>query len=468
MNRFTLLLIVSLTLLSSCSLSSQQDKLDLSCPDCNLIMINVELLRADAVGLLNNASTATPFIDSFFSDGIVFTDVSAPAGATYESLTAVFRGQEALERPYHVFEDRKPEPDAPLTLAQVLQKDGWETAYVNEGRNSGDEVFMDVGFEYYYDSPDQRSINPSLNEFDYVLDHKSRERELLETAGEYQRQYVQYHINQLHFPFFFRTEEVFPLQKNFSYIGMTPAFSADDNLTMVEYFYDRQELEFDPYQREYDENGSFFWANFSLEQPDGSSRKIYYDLVLEENRYWYDKKLEKLDADLKEVFSHINQTGFLNNSIIVLYANHGQSLGENNLFHHSLLFQTTVHVPLLIHHPKISEPIIVDTPVSLVDLTATLYDMLGVDHRTSGVSMVSLLEGQNYQRDAIYGRNVDTKYIREGDWKLIDWGSYVTLYNLRADPYEEMDRSTDYPALAQELEEKLAAKELELKSWQKR
>ncbi|MCA9478604.1 MAG: hypothetical protein KC535_05645, partial [Nanoarchaeota archaeon] len=102
--------------------------------------------------------------------------------------------------------------------------------------------------------------------------------------------------------------------------------------------------------------------------------------------------------------------------------------------------------------------------VSLVDLTATLYDMLGVDHQTSGVSMVPLMAGGVYPRGAIYGANDVSHYIREGDWKLIvNSDVFYELFNLSADPYEEHDLVDEYPDVVTDLSEKIIAKRIELK-----
>ncbi|MCA9478413.1 MAG: sulfatase-like hydrolase/transferase, partial [Nanoarchaeota archaeon] len=334
---FMLLLII----LSSCTLPNSVPEYgpdSFSCPDCNLIILNLELLRADEVGLLNSRSNLTPHIDDFFREGVVFTDVSAPAGGTFESLTAVFRGQEEMELTYHVFEKIKPEPDAPLTLAQVLQGNGWNTAYVNEGWRSGDEVFMDVGFEYYIDDFDQRFMNYSKDLFLDTLRKLSWESEFVDGELELEHQYVQYHINQLHSSYFFDKDQILPSERNMTYVDVVDL----NDSVRVDIFQERPDFHL---FSQLDDKGNYSTFVGRLTTPSGIVQKEYIlDEILPENRYWYEKKLKLVDAELQEVFDYLEKSGLMGNSIIILYANHGESFGEHAVFHHGRLYQTTVSV----------------------------------------------------------------------------------------------------------------------------
>ena len=61
------------------------------CPRCNVIFLNIELLRADYTGLIGDTEL-TPSIDSFFENSLIFKDMTAPAGETFLSNTAVLTG----------------------------------------------------------------------------------------------------------------------------------------------------------------------------------------------------------------------------------------------------------------------------------------------------------------------------------------------------------------------------------------
>lgn len=413
------LLVFSLLLLTSCS---KYTPTDLSCPDCNLIIINVELLRADFVGLLNNETTNyTPNIDAFFNKSIIFEDAFAPAGATYESLTSVFRGQEALEREYHTIADYYSEPNAPLTLAQVLKKNSWRTAYIDEGRDSGENVGMNVGFEDYYNID-----NFALFDSSYYLIQKKLD--LLTIKNDFPKFYLHYHSNGLHPPFHFTNSSNLS-SYDFSKLNYSTVGSFMNYFYVQTFFDDGINLKVSNPKE--DEGGYYVNAFYYNGSNLTKTRKVYIEKVVNETTYWYGSKLKTVDNNLGLVFAKLNELGLINNSIIILYANHGISFGEEGLFHHGDIYPETIHVPLLIKHPYINKTIIINNSVSLVDLDQTIYSILGVKHKTSGYDLSPLILGGDYDRDYIYGRTKFSYYIIDGNWEYIYYGpTFEQLINL--------------------------------------
>ena len=55
----------------------------LYCPKCNIILLNIDLLRADYVGLINPSQDLTPNIDQYYNNAIQFTNAISASGATY-------------------------------------------------------------------------------------------------------------------------------------------------------------------------------------------------------------------------------------------------------------------------------------------------------------------------------------------------------------------------------------------------
>jgi len=179
----------------------------------------------------------------------------------------------------------------------------------------------------------------------------------------------------------------------------------------------------------------------------------------------YSQQVEYVDNVLGDFFDFLTEKGITENTIIVLYANHGDSLGDNNILTHGVSYQSCVHIPLLIRHPKIKKPVLIKKPVFLIDLVPTIYDMLGidVDYDVSGVSLIPLIEGRRYERKYVYGKSKQTEYIISGKWKLISIGSMrKRLYNIAKDPYEQYNLLHRYPKIARELEAEIRLKKIEL------
>ncbi|OBT49607.1 choline-sulfatase, partial [Pseudogymnoascus sp. 24MN13] len=140
------------------------------------------------------------------------------------------------------------------------------------------------------------------------------------------------------------------------------------------------------------------------------------------------------------------------NTIIVFSGDHGDMLGERGLWYKMSLFEASVRVPLLIHHPASFPARHVSSHVSTLDILPTLVDLVGTKLWDTldidGHSLYPFLRGAsaNAAKDTAYaeycgeGTVSPLMMIRRGKWK------YVTcpvdpeqLYDLSADPLELID-----------------------------
>ena len=93
----------------------------------------------------------------------------------------------------------------------------------------------------------------------------------------------------------------------------------------------------------------------------------------------YDDCIAYLDAQLGRLFAELDRRGVLARTLVIVTADHGEHLGEHELFGHaSSLYAAEVHVPLVIVGPAgVPAGRVVREPVSLRDLPATVVDLLG-------------------------------------------------------------------------------------------
>jgi choline-sulfatase len=113
----------------------------------------------------------------------------------------------------------------------------------------------------------------------------------------------------------------------------------------------------------------------------------------------YDGEIAFDDAQLGRVFEALKQSGIYNHSIIALLADHGESLGDHGEDEHGFfIYNSTIHVPLIIKPggpPKVKT---VDAVSSTVDLAPTLLRLAGISDPLSrqfqGHSLVPLLSGE--------------------------------------------------------------------------
>jgi arylsulfatase A-like enzyme len=94
----------------------------------------------------------------------------------------------------------------------------------------------------------------------------------------------------------------------------------------------------------------------------------------------YDNCLLYLDGQLGELLQELDRREMLDRTLLIIASDHGEGLGEHDLFDHGeSLYSTEIHVPLLIVLPPPSQHRqVVSEPVSLRDLAATIVDLVGL------------------------------------------------------------------------------------------
>src|SRR5208283_5154573 len=181
----------------------------------------------------------------------------------------------------------------------------------------------------------------------------------------------------------------------------------------------------------------------------------------------YAGEIAYVDNCIGQVLDRLRALGVYDNTLVIITADHGESLGEHGESDHGFfIYQCTLHVPLVIRLPHGRRGLQVDENVSLVDIVPTVLDLLGLKapKRLEGVSLRAALEGgpaPDGQR-AIYGESLEAgtfgcsplHSIIEGPWKYI-LAPRPELFNLTQDPGEETNLVGKQPQVAQRLRSRL-------------
>jgi arylsulfatase A-like enzyme len=180
-------------------------------------------------------------------------------------------------------------------------------------------------------------------------------------------------------------------------------------------------------------------------------------------RYYY-ARVSMIDSQIGRLIDHLRETGLLEETVVILTADHGQTLGSHGGlldkgWHH---FEEIQRIPMIVRMPAGSGGAVRGEFVSLADVYPTLLELAGAeapDYRMHGRSLVPLLRGESVPwRDAVVTEflglgNVGTcmKTVRVGDLKYGYNGPFPgELYDLASDPHE-MQNVIDDPAYADDL-----------------
>jgi len=92
-----------------------------------------------------------------------------------------------------------------------------------------------------------------------------------------------------------------------------------------------------------------------------------------------------MDDQLDRLFAHLKETGQWEDTMVVVCADHGELLGEHDLYGHEFcIYDPLVNVPLMVKHPDVEPGRDDETTVELIDLYHTVLDATGVAERSEG------------------------------------------------------------------------------------
>jgi arylsulfatase A-like enzyme len=106
----------------------------------------------------------------------------------------------------------------------------------------------------------------------------------------------------------------------------------------------------------------------------------------------YSATIHSMDSEIRRMLEELERRGVLGNTVLIVAGDHGEQLGEHDLFGHSnSLYLPTLHVPLLVFDGrKGNEQRVVGRVVSLRDMAATILDLAGLDAASQGIPGSSL------------------------------------------------------------------------------
>ncbi len=155
-------------------------------------------------------------------------------------------------------------------------------------------------------------------------------------------------------------------------------------------------------------------------------------------RQRYAAMIEGVDTWLGAIVEFLDRTGQLDETFIVYTSDHGEMLGDYNLWQKTVPYEASVRVPLVIAGPEVVPGRIVDTPASLLDLIPTFFDIGRTNplDNLDGVSLMPLLTGET-------SRHRDHTTSGIGSWRAITDGRYKLVLGYdEAESMESMQKGT--------------------------
>jgi arylsulfatase A-like enzyme len=435
----------------------------------SILLVTVDCLRADHVGFLGYPRPTTPFLDSLTGESFTFPVAIVAGAPTYYSFPTIL----ASRYPLALGRDIVGLAPGEATLQSALKSAGYATAafsaanpYISPrfGYEQGFDKFCDFLHGEAGPVPEEaaadrgngwaRRVNQKLQ--------KARSR-LGPLSVIYDELYFRYCQRTTPAPDSLDALRRFPSADAIvneactwlTSIGDAPFFLWLHLMDPHSPYYPKAQAlslmgdeSISPYQARYFNS---YWNRSDL----GARRLAgYRDRVVA----LYDAGIRWVDAQLARLVRSLENANRWHSCVFALTADHGEEFLEHSGRYHppSALMEELIHVPLLLHVPRVPKKRLGDSPFSLLDLAPTLLDAAGLPMPSAFQGMSrwpQIQQGVLYESQAItecvsgctnpFHREVRSGSrvlsIRENRFKLVLYfdplGEY--LYDLEADPGEQ-------------------------------
>ncbi|HZM00255.1 MAG TPA: sulfatase [Planctomycetota bacterium] len=333
-------------------------------PPDNLLLVMIDTLRADHLGAWGYPYPTSPRLDALARDGVRVSRFYSTSAWTRPGVASLLTGE--YPRTTGIYEERfdalAPELE---TLAERLRARGYATLGVTANPNINAWFGFDQGCDLYGDSGvvwpwmpaagDARRLAPGVARLDDATAVTDRALEALDRLRS----------EQPGKPFYLQLLYVDP------HLPYEPPAGALQALV---------------------EAGSRHAA--------------------------YDGEIRHTDAEIGRLLDGLESRGLLGSTLVVVTSDHGEGLDDHpnvprSYAHGNIVYDSVLHVPLLLSHPDLPPGRVVETLASSIDLVPTVLELLGrplAPQQVAGRSLVPLLRGGDpaWDRDRVFS---------ETDWR---------------------------------------------------
>ncbi len=411
----------------------------------NILLITVDCLRPDHLGCYGYSQDISPNIDSLASKGALFLKAISNGGRTPDSFPSILASQLPPLTYDEYLEIMKRGP----TLAGLMKEAGYGTAAFHSNAFVSKFYSYDRGFDFFQD--DMTRLATVRRRKDRII-RPTKKRKI-------PRIFIIFFIIAgnifNHFRFSLGGHLHLDAEKltkgAISWLDTCP-----DSFFLWIHYMDAHY----PYLPPKEYASKFCKKRISRSQ----MSRLYHKMVRNFRRPermsseemdsligLYDANISYVDYNIGRLLGSLGSR--LENTLIIITADHGESFAEHNtLGHVGVLYEELVHVPLIINGLGIEAGTVIKEPVELMDLPPTVAEMaaLGSVEGFHGRSLLPIMRGTQRATEGIIAtrqvpelaqrcisyRTPEWKYIRTENLDGVNTLLSEEVYNLRDDPRE--------------------------------
>lgn len=423
------------------------------CKGCNIIIIDIDTLRFDAIDCKNKRDR-TPNLCAFSDESVNFHNHISHSDITRASFvsftTSLYPYSHNLWNEMYLDLDERI-----ILLQELLGRNNYNSSFLGTYNWNPHIIFDGYQEIVHRDSIFSKEFKPSDI--------------LLKNLNKSQPVFFYVYIDDLHYPYLLRNNS--ELKNEYPVPEGLPTTIGKFMNEFGEYLIiNYKEIFKDETINNY---GEFFSGDLNLKRDeiaklffqlsnDRSKQYLLYDAwkpgyevylkhidLKNENHISYLKSnyleiLSEIDNSLSEFFYLLNSPEIINNTIVIIRSDHGEEFADHGFLGHNAphIYQELIHTPLMIKIPNLSTKR-TNLLTQDIDVMPTLLDLIDIKipEQAQGKSLLPILENPeeltNEYQISQKGEQDYMNTFRKGEWKLIMKELQpIELYNLEEDPQE--------------------------------
>jgi len=279
-----------------------------SCPECNVVLICIDTLRADHLGCYGHSHNTSPNIDTLAGQACLFSNAYSTSSWTFPSHFSLFTSKYPNTSDHIVYPQIKRFDDSHVTLSEVLKSQGYDTVAFTGGGFVAAELGFSQGFDAYVTHG--RRFEQNFDQMsEWLAGHDPARKFMLFFHG--------YNTHRPYHP---------PENLVNKYIDEIP-----DECKGVTF----------------------------KDQDPGWGACLKARGGPEYRAAQYDSEIYFVDAMMGELFRQLKENGLYENSIIIITSDHGEELGDHGGSDHiNTLYQELIKVPFILRVPHADAQVI--------------------------------------------------------------------------------------------------------------
>jgi len=407
----------------------------------NILLIAIDSIRADHMSCYGYHRLTTPHIDRFATEAVLFEQTYSPHIPTTPAYASMLTGMDCFNTQVVALRHKGGLRPEVKTMAEIMREQGYNTTCVGFTGNPSSR-----GFDTYLDYAGWGSWNEGRSPKAQNLNEVTMP-ELDRLVAEDKPWFMMLRHMDPHAPYL----PPAPYERMFYHGNETDP----ENKSM------EPVMNFKPFRD--------FFASW---MPPGISDKDY---VIAQ----YDGAIAYMDAAIQSIFEALDTHGIMDDTIVVINGDHGETLYEHECwFDHHGMYDNVLYVPLIIRYPaKLPQGKRVTGFNQHKDLLPTILELAEIDPesidypsdlRFNGQSLIKLVSGEETSFESEF-YITECTWMRKHGWRTPEWKLMVALepdfhfkpeielYNLVRDPEENVNLAEEEPEIVNLLRARMDA-----------